>query len=50
MPFDAQPGLDLAAKWIAEGKAEDCLPRDKIPDILGAPLSAYRYWSLVAEG
>ncbi|KAM5345372.1 hypothetical protein ACJ41O_011234 [Fusarium nematophilum] len=45
-----QPSLDLAAKMIAEGRANDCMPNDKIPQVLGAPISAYRFWSLAAKG
>lgn len=45
-----QAGLSLAEEWIAQGKANDCLPRDKVPRELGAPLSAYRLKSLIAKG
>ncbi|KAG6033950.1 hypothetical protein E4U41_006759 [Claviceps citrina] len=41
--------LDLANQWIAEGRAHDCLPRDKVPQDLGAPMTAYRFKSLVAK-
>ncbi|KAG6006624.1 hypothetical protein E4U21_006846 [Claviceps maximensis] len=41
--------LDLADEWIAKGRAHDCLPRDKVPQDLGAPISAYRFRSLVAK-
>ncbi|KAG5922874.1 hypothetical protein E4U42_005187 [Claviceps africana] len=41
--------LDLANEWIAQGRAHDCLPRDKAPQDLGAPITAYRFKSLVAK-
>ncbi|KAG5950649.1 hypothetical protein E4U53_004649 [Claviceps sorghi] len=41
--------LDLANEWIAQGRAHDCLPRDKTPQDLGAPMTAYRFNSLVAK-
>ncbi|KAF4472310.1 UPF0613 [Fusarium albosuccineum] len=45
-----QPSLDLAAKMIEEGRAGDCMPFDKIPAVLGAPISAYRFMSLASKG
>ncbi|KAH7143915.1 hypothetical protein EDB81DRAFT_796790 [Dactylonectria macrodidyma] len=45
-----QPSLDLAAKMIAEGKANDVMPMDMIPSVLNAPISAYRFQSLTAKG
>ncbi|KAH7113071.1 hypothetical protein EDB81DRAFT_826557 [Dactylonectria macrodidyma] len=45
-----QPSLDLAAKMIAEGKADDVMPMDMIPSVLNAPISAYRFQSLTAKG
>lgn len=47
---DPQPSLDLAAKMIAEGRADDVMPNDKVPKVLGAPVSAYRFQSLAAKG
>ncbi|KAF4976408.1 hypothetical protein FZEAL_6919 [Fusarium zealandicum] len=47
---DPQPSLDLAAKMIDEGKGGDCMPFDMIPAVLGAPISASRFWSLTAKG
>ncbi|QPH12675.1 hypothetical protein C2857_004945 [Epichloe festucae Fl1] len=44
-----QDSLDLADQWIAEGRAHDCLPRDKVPQDLGAPMTAYRFKSLIAK-
>ncbi|KAG6000047.1 hypothetical protein E4U43_001726 [Claviceps pusilla] len=44
-----QDTLDLADEWIAQGRAHDCLPRDKVPQDLGAPITAYRFRSLVAK-
>ncbi|KAF7543588.1 hypothetical protein G7Z17_g10611 [Cylindrodendrum hubeiense] len=45
-----QPSLDLAAKMIAEGRANDVLPMDMIPAVLQAPISAYRFQALTAKG
>lgn len=47
---DYQASLELATQWIAQGRAKDCLPADKGSDALGAPMSAYRFHSLCAEG
>ncbi|KND92338.1 hypothetical protein TOPH_03102 [Tolypocladium ophioglossoides CBS 100239] len=47
---DYQASLDLAAKWISEGRANDCLPNNMVPGVLGAPISAYRLQSLCAKG
>ncbi|RCI16679.1 hypothetical protein L249_2960 [Ophiocordyceps polyrhachis-furcata BCC 54312] len=47
---DYQTTLDLASNWIAQGKADDCLPRSMVPSTLGAPVSAYRLHSLWAKG
>ncbi|KAK2590004.1 hypothetical protein QQS21_012316 [Conoideocrella luteorostrata] len=45
-----QDSLLLADQWIAEDRAHDCLPKDKVPQDLGAPMTAYRFKSLVAKG
>ncbi|KID70399.1 uncharacterized protein G6M90_00g086270 [Metarhizium brunneum] len=42
--------IELADTWIAAGRAGDCLPGDKVPTVLAAPISAYRLKSLVAKG
>ncbi|KAI5459859.1 hypothetical protein BGZ63DRAFT_415318 [Mariannaea sp. PMI_226] len=47
---DPEPSLALAAKMIAEGKADHMMPKDMLPDVLGAPISAYRFQSLAAKG
>ncbi|QUC22322.1 uncharacterized protein UV8b_06563 [Ustilaginoidea virens] len=47
---DCQESLALADQWIADDRAQDCLPSDKVPRALGAPLSAYRFKSLVSKG
>lgn len=47
---DYQECLDHADKMIAEGRADDCMPSDKVPGVLNAPVSAYRLRSLVAKG
>ncbi|PHH75155.1 hypothetical protein CDD80_2595 [Ophiocordyceps camponoti-rufipedis] len=47
---DFKTTLDLAKSWIAQGKANDCLPRNMVPSSLGAPVSAYRLYSLWAKG
>ncbi|KAH6890516.1 hypothetical protein B0T10DRAFT_605996 [Thelonectria olida] len=47
---DPEPSLELAAKMIAEGKADHMMPNDMIPSVLGAPISAYRFQSLAAKG
>lgn len=44
-----QTSLDFADKWIAEGKADWCMPRDLVPAVLGAPITAYRLRSLLAK-
>lgn len=45
-----QDSLALANEWIAQGRAHDCLPNDKVPQDLSAPITAYRFNSLVAKG
>jgi hypothetical protein len=45
-----QESLDLATRMIAEGRQDDCLPQDKVPGVLAAPVSAYRLHSLCAKG
>ena len=47
---DREESLELAAKMIAEGRADDCLPKNMIPGVLGAPCSAYRLNSLCVPG
>ena len=47
---DYQASLDLASEWIAQGRANDCLPNSMVPGVLGAPVSAYRLHSLCAKG
>ena len=47
---NAEPSVAMAAKWIAEGKGGDCLPRSMVPAVLAAPISAYRLHSLIAKG
>lgn len=44
-----QESLDFADKWIAEGKADWCMPRNLVPASLGAPITAYRLRSLIAK-
>ena len=59
-PVSDREGLDIVApNWreslakanamIAEGKADWAMPKDKVPNVLGAPISAYRLQSLVAK-
>lgn len=47
---DPEPSLELAAKMIADGKQDDCMPNEMLPALLGAPITAYRFWSLAAKG
>ncbi|KAK7415109.1 hypothetical protein QQX98_006141 [Neonectria punicea] len=47
---DPQPSLDLAAKMIAEGRADDVMPNNMVPAALSAPISAYRFHSLACKG
>ncbi|KAI9167494.1 Metal resistance protein YCF1 [Paramyrothecium foliicola] len=47
---DYQESLELASRMIAEGRQHDCLPQDKVPGVLQAPVSAYRLHSLCAKG
>ncbi|KHO00669.1 Esterase/lipase superfamily protein [Metarhizium album ARSEF 1941] len=42
--------IELAESWIAAGRARDCLPNDKVPRSLAAPISAYRFKSLAVKG
>ncbi|OAA38594.1 Esterase/lipase superfamily protein [Metarhizium rileyi] len=42
--------IELADTWISAGRAGDCLPGDKVPKALAAPVSAYRFKSLAAKG
>lgn len=54
---DLYPGLpasiEFAEKWIAEGRAEDCVPKQLILPLLPSPqvpMSAYRVHALGAKG
>ncbi|UNI21360.1 hypothetical protein JDV02_007356 [Purpureocillium takamizusanense] len=47
---DYQASIDLASQRIAEGRANDCLPSDKVPPMLAVPMTAYRLHSLCAKG
>ncbi|KAF4503880.1 hypothetical protein G6O67_008816 [Ophiocordyceps sinensis] len=48
---DHQANIDLAAEWISQGKAADCLPNEVLPrGLFGVPMSAYRLHSLFAKG
>lgn len=38
-----------AEKLIAEGKKDHLMPVDKVPEVF-SPITAYRFWSLVAPG
>lgn len=42
--------LKVAEKLIAEGKKDHLMPVDLVPEVLEAPMTAYRFWSLVAPG
>lgn len=42
--------LQVAEDLISEGKEKHLMPVDKVPAMLGAPMTAYRFWSLVAPG
>lgn len=41
---------ELAAKMIAEGKQNDCLPHDLVASYFSTPMTAYRWDSLVRKG
>ncbi|CAM1502995.1 Fc.00g077710.m01.CDS01 [Cosmosporella sp. VM-42] len=47
---DPQSSLKLAENWIADGRENDVLPMDKVPALLNAPISAYRFQSLAMKG
>jgi hypothetical protein len=42
--------ITFAAELIASGKADQIMPRDKLPDVFDTPVTAYRWHSLTAEG
>ena len=42
--------LALASEMVANGKGREMMPSDKTPSALGAPMNAYRLWSLCAKG
>lgn len=42
--------LEHAENLIAEGKKDHLMPVDLVPHDLGAPMTAYRLWSLMAVG
>lgn len=42
--------LAVAEALIAEGKKDHLMPVEKVPEVLSAPMTAYRFWSLVAPG
>lgn len=47
---DPEETLELAARYIAEGRADDCLPNEFVPGVIGGPISAYRLHSLCVKG
>lgn len=47
---DPQPSLDVAAKMIADGKADEIMPKEQMPSFLDSPISAYRFQSLAKKG
>ena len=42
--------LALASEMVANGKGHEMMPSDMTPSVLGAPMTAYRLWSLCAKG
>jgi len=59
-PVSDRDGLDIVApNWreclatadqmIADGESDWCMPKDKVPSMVGAPITAYRLRSLIAK-
>ena len=42
--------LNVAKDLIDNGKSEHLMPVEKVPQAYDAPITAYRFWSLVAPG
>lgn len=47
---DLTRASELAAKMIAQGKQNDCLPHDLAGRYFSTPITAYRWDSLVRRG
>lgn len=47
---DYKSKVEYAAKMIAEGKGDDFLPREQSFAMLGAPVTAQRFYDLYAKG
>jgi hypothetical protein len=49
-PEVLEGSLKATKKLIDAGRAQDVMPKGSIPEIFQSPLTAYRWWSLAAEG
>lgn len=47
---DMDDAIEYATKMIAEGKSDQLVPKDNVPSMVGAPITAYRLHSLLAKG
>lgn len=47
---DTEKSINYARELIAKGREKDVMPNDLVPEALNAPISAYRFISLIAEG
>lgn len=46
---DWKESLRVADEMIADGRSDHCVPKDKVPPIVNAPITAYRLRSLIAK-
>ena len=42
--------LDFASRLINDGKGDHIMPKDRLPEMLTTPITAYRWHSLAAVG
>lgn len=47
---DCRSKVEYAAKMIAEGRGGDCMPSEQSFAMLGAPVTAQRFYDLYAKG
>ena len=49
-PADLNKGVELAQRYVREGKENDVLPNEATGMLFPAPMSAKRYLSLISPG
>lgn len=49
-PEVLERSIKTAMEMIDKGKGKEIMPAGSIPEIFQSPVTAYRWWSLAAEG